>query len=65
MSMADLHDLAGKLHDLEEKALTANSVRPEEFGLLAKAILQAVQELSDLEQRLRTLEGKLPNPSDV
>jgi hypothetical protein len=60
MSMADLHDLAEKLHDHEERMRSGNFSRPEEFGLLARTLLQAVREMQELDRRLSVLEGSPP-----
>jgi len=58
MSLADLHDLAAKLHANEEAARRERRVRPAEFDLLAKTVLQAVHEMANLEERLAALESK-------
>ena len=58
MSMADLQDLAAELHEHEERMRAGGSIRPEEFAILATMLLQAVHEMSNIEERLRELETK-------
>jgi hypothetical protein len=57
MAMAELREAAKRFHDHEERARAENRIRPDEFDLLAKLVLQAVREMANMERRLRTLEG--------
>jgi hypothetical protein len=59
MSMADLHDLAKKLHDHRETQRSHSFPGSnEEIKLIADAFLQAVREIANLERRVAALEGK-------
>lgn len=58
MSMADLHDLAAKLHDHEETVRREGRLRPAEFDLLAQVLLEVVHELARIDERLTDLASK-------
>jgi hypothetical protein len=66
MSLADLHDLAKKIHDYRELQRSQGFASgDEEIKLIANALLQAVREIDSLEQRISALEGKPPSNWDT
>jgi hypothetical protein len=54
MSMADLHDIAGKLHELQEAS--RNMIEAPKVRLLADVVLRMVHELASVEERLKAVE---------
>jgi predicted thioredoxin/glutaredoxin len=57
MSMADLHDLAEKLHKIDEE-LRLNAVEIESVRLTRRLAMSLVREMDWLSQRMDRLEGK-------
>lgn len=58
MSLADLQDLAAELHNHKESMREDGTIPPKEFSLLANTLLQAVHEMTNIEERLRALETR-------
>jgi predicted thioredoxin/glutaredoxin len=62
MSIADLHDIAEKLHQIEQER-GANAIENESVRLTRKLAINLVRELDWLSQRIDRLEGK--EPTDI
>jgi hypothetical protein len=58
MSTAELHKLASAL-DQHEATACPEGVRPADFELLVKTVLQGVHELMNMEQRLASIERRV------
>jgi hypothetical protein len=58
MGMQYLHEIAEKVHDLQEQ--TRQAVEPEKLRAVVSLALELVREVQNLDDRVRALEGKLP-----
>jgi hypothetical protein len=57
MAIADLHDLAEKLHDIDQ-GKSLNAVEPESDKLTRRLIIDLVHHVDYLERRIAALEGR-------
>lgn len=58
MSISELHKLASTL-DQHEATARPEGVRPGDFELLVKTVLQGVHKLMNMEQRLASIERRV------
>lgn len=64
MSIADLHDIAEKLHNIDQER-NLNAVENESVRLTRKLAINLVRELDWLSQRIDALEGKRPRDTEL
>jgi hypothetical protein len=60
MSIEDLHDLAEKLHNIDEENRRSNAVEIESVRVSRRLLIDLVQHVDRLEERIAKLEQKQP-----
>jgi hypothetical protein len=61
MAIADLHDIAKRIHEMQQIARGRSNPAEEEIDALCHATIQIVRELDDMDDRLRALERGTKN----